>query len=158
MIRSKRPSFKFVRNGDGYPTAFWNRKTDTNDLFLLAACAIVRLRICERGRPFAGNVSVITVVFFWCWWLAVHDGRDLLTGFKMDLSLQARGSLNPTLLAHTEHGGSIDLGFTTPFPDSMRQFNASRVTARLELRRINFMIGSRRFPSLLCALRDFSEF
>lgn len=122
--------------------------------FLLAACAIVRLKICEKGRPFHGNVSVLTVIFFWCWWVAVHDGRDLLTGFKLDMTMKARGSLVPTLLAHAQHGSSINLGWTTPFPASLSDFKPENVTARVELRRINFMVGSRRVAGLRCAMQQ----
>lgn len=93
-------------------------------------------------------MSVLTVVFFFAWWLVWRDGRDLITGFRLDLSMAVRGTFVPTLLAHAEHHEAIDLGWTTPFPRSLDQFDWRRVTARMEIRRVNFTIRSYRFPSI----------
>lgn len=71
--------------------------------------------------------------------------------------MEARGALVPTLLAHAEHGSSIDLGWTTPFPMSLLDFDPRKVTARVELRRVNFTIGSHRIASLRSAFTSFRK-
>lgn len=153
--RLTRPTFSFRRNSRGFPVLFWHESTTTEELTLLAAYALLRSGKCHQGQPILGSTSVLTVLFFWAWYLTRFDDTDELTGLRMGFNLPVRGSLAPTLLAHATHGVSMNLGWTTPFPRRFDDVDPESVNVYVQTWKINNFVKSWRFPTLVCILQDF---
>lgn len=146
------------KNSKGFPVGPFAEDSNEEDLLRWCMRCLIRfLILCDAFHDDDLNASpygVLILVMINC---VVYEATCPITGLALNWSFPPWHPLSPKVIAHAQHGRTGCFGLKPPCPSSVKDWDPTAVSVRVESRAANFFIASHRYSTLTRFLEESVE-